>query len=52
MRDPALETRRKEELRSFVFLAIIMAPVLTFLFVAGYAFIVWMTQLVTGPPKV
>jgi nitrate reductase NapE len=52
MSDPVLETRRKEELRSWVFLAVIMAPVLTFLLVAAYGFVVWMTQLVTGPPRV
>jgi nitrate reductase NapE len=52
MPDPVLDTRRKEELRSFVFLAVVMAPVLSVILVSGYGFVVWMTQLVTGPPKV
>jgi len=28
----------------------ILAPVLAFLVVAGYGFLVWMVQLVAGPP--
>jgi nitrate reductase NapE len=42
--------RKKEELRSFLFLTAVMVPVLTVIVVAGYGFIVWMTQLVSGPP--
>jgi nitrate reductase NapE len=41
---------KTEEWRSFVFLAVVMAPVLASLIVAGYGFIVWMTQLLVGPP--
>jgi periplasmic nitrate reductase NapE len=41
---------KAEELRSFLFLTIVMAPALTFLLIAGYGFLVWMTQLVGGPP--
>jgi nitrate reductase NapE len=40
-----------EELRSFLFLTIVMAPALTFLLIAGYGFVVWMVQLVSGPPS-
>jgi periplasmic nitrate reductase NapE len=41
---------KAEELRSFLFLTIVVAPALTFLLVAGYGFLVWMIQLVHGPP--
>ena len=41
---------KTEEWRSFVFLAVVMAPVLASLIVAGYGFLVWMTQLLAGPP--
>lgn len=41
---------RKQELRSFLFLAIVMAPVLAVAIVGGYGFLVWMYQLVAGPP--
>ena len=41
---------RRDELRSFLFLTIVMAPALAVLVVGGYGFIVWMSQLVGGPP--
>jgi len=46
----AVTYTRAEELRSFLFLTIVMAPALTFLLIAGYGFLVWMYQLVSGPP--
>lgn len=39
-----------QELRSFLFLSVFMAPALAVIVVAGYGFIVWMYQLVAGPP--
>ena len=36
--------RRREEFRSWLFLTVIMAPVLAVLIVSGYGFIVWMLQ--------
>lgn len=41
---------RKEELRSFVFLSVIIAPILAILLVASYGFIVWFYQILAGPP--
>lgn len=41
---------RQEELRSFLFFTVVMAPVLAVLIVGGYGFLVWMVQLVAGPP--
>ena len=38
----------QEELRSFLFLTIAMAPILAVAIVSGYGFAVWMYQLVTG----
>jgi nitrate reductase NapE len=48
-REPTMSTRQ-EELRSTLFLAVVMAPVLAVIVVAGYGFLVWMFQLVAGPP--
>lgn len=56
--DDALQARdhreppstRQEELRSFLFFTIVMAPVLAVVIVASYGFFVWMTQLLFGPP--
>lgn len=42
--------RKTEELRSFLFLTAVMVPVLSVIVVAGYGFLVWMTQLIGGPP--
>jgi nitrate reductase NapE len=36
--------RRREEFRSWLFLTVIMAPVLAVLIVSGYGFVVWMLQ--------
>jgi len=41
---------RKEERRSFLFLTVVMAPVLAVAIVTGYGFMVWMYQLLAGPP--
>lgn len=41
---------RSEELRSFLFLSVVMAPVIAGLLVAGYGFIVWVYQMFAGPP--
>jgi len=44
------EQRKTEERRSFVFLTVVMAPVLTVMVVSGYGFAVWIYQLLAGPP--
>lgn len=41
---------KAQELRSFLFLSVVMAPVIAGAVVAGYGFVVWMLQLVVGPP--
>jgi len=41
---------KAQELRAFLALSVVLAPVLAFAVVAGYGFLVWMYQLVTGPP--
>lgn len=45
------ESTRKAELRSFLFLTVVMAPILTVMIVGGYGFAVWMYQLIAGPPS-
>ena len=41
---------KTQEWRSFLFLSVVMAPVLAVIIVAGWGFLVWMFQLVAGPP--
>lgn len=44
---PATSTRQ-EEWRTFLFLALVTAPVLAVMVVGGYGFGVWMFQLLSG----
>ena len=58
MSQPALEPdksassrTRCEEIFAFVVLAVLIWPVLAVAFVGGYGFLVWMYQVVAGPPQ-
>lgn len=42
----------REELKAFLFLTVVLAPVLSVLIVAGYGFAVWIGQMLLGPPGV
>jgi periplasmic nitrate reductase NapE len=42
--------RRRRELWVFLFLTVVLAPVLAVAVVGGYGFMVWMYQLFAGPP--
>ena len=42
--------QKKEELRTFLFLTVVLVPGLSVIVVAGYGFIIWMSQLLMGPP--
>ncbi len=50
MKDGNASFTKAQELRSFMFLSVVMAPVLAVVIVSGYGFIVWMSQLLLGPP--
>lgn len=43
-------SRRRQELIAFVFLTVVLAPVLSVAIVGGYGFAIWMYQLLSGPP--
>jgi nitrate reductase NapE len=44
--------QKKTELRAFLFLTVILAPVLSIAIVGGYGFMIWIYQMVAGPPGV
>ena len=44
------EIRKSEELRSFLFLTVVMVPVLTVMIIAAYGFMVWVYQMLIGGP--
>jgi len=46
---PGTATKRRE-VAMFVLLAILIWPVLSIAIVGGYGFLVWMSQLILGPP--
>ncbi|GDY27028.1 MULTISPECIES: trimethylamine N-oxide reductase system protein TorE [unclassified Agarivorans] len=41
---------KSDEWKVFLFIAVILFPILAVAFVGGYGFIVWMLQILTGPP--
>jgi periplasmic nitrate reductase NapE len=43
---------RRQELRVFLFLTVLLFPALAVAIVAGYGFLVWIWQIFTGPPGV
>lgn len=48
MEESAVASTRQEEWRTFLFLAVVIAPVLAVMVVGGWGFLVWMYQLLTG----
>ncbi|EWH03280.1 periplasmic nitrate reductase, NapE protein [Halomonas sp. BC04] len=53
MEDPdtlAPEERKKKELKLFLFIAILLFPILAIALVGGFGFSVWIYQTFTGPP--
>ncbi|MXU66659.1 periplasmic nitrate reductase, NapE protein [Rhodobacteraceae bacterium KN286] len=40
-----------EEWRTFFILAVLLAPALAVAIVGSYGFIIWMSQLLLGPPS-
>ncbi|WP_163558427.1 periplasmic nitrate reductase, NapE protein [Halomonas sp. NO4] len=42
--------QKKQELLVFLFLALVLFPILAVLLVSGYGFAVWIFQIFTGPP--
>ena len=46
------EQQQKRELNTFLFLTIFLAPILAVAIVGSYGFIVWISQMVFGPPTV
>ena len=43
---------KKLEFRSFLLLGVVLAPVLAIAIVGGYGFVVWISQMLLGPPGV
>jgi len=44
------DMRRRWELAVFLFLTVVLAPVLAVAIVGGFGFVVWIWQMFNGPP--
>lgn len=44
------EREKTSELKAFVFLTVVMAPVLAGIVIGTYGLVVWIYQLFAGPP--
>jgi nitrate reductase NapE len=44
------EIEKKDEQKMFLFLTVVLFPFLSVAIVGGYGFIVWISQLLFGPP--
>ena len=50
MKDAETTVTKAQELRSFLLLSVVVAPVIAVAVVSGWGFLVWMYQLFAGPP--
>lgn len=48
----SMNVEKRRELAVFLFLTLMLAPLIAVLVVAGYGFVVWMYQMIAGPPAV
>lgn len=44
------ELQKKHERNTFIFLAVFLAPILSVITVTGFGFLVWISQIIFGPP--
>lgn len=42
--------QRRRELRAFLFLTVVLFPLLAVAIVSGFGFLVWIWQIFNGPP--
>jgi periplasmic nitrate reductase NapE len=49
-RNTSEQPTRRSEFVVFAMIAALIWPIVTFAIVGGYGFVVWMSQLVLGPP--
>ncbi len=47
---PSNNSSKRDETRLFVFLIVFLFPILSVALVSGYGFIVWIVQMIFGPP--
>lgn len=45
------QSNKKREIRVFLFLTVVLFPVLSIALMGGYGFVIWMSQIIFGPPS-
>jgi nitrate reductase NapE len=46
------ESSKTDERRAFILLVVFLAPFVSVAIVGGFGFLVWMSQIILGPPGV
>ena len=44
------ESTKKDERNMFLFITVVLFPILTVMLIGGYGFAVWILQMIYGPP--
>ncbi|ABD79346.1 periplasmic nitrate reductase NapE [Saccharophagus degradans 2-40] len=48
--DPAMQVEKRQERRMFMFITIVLFPLLSVMLVGGYGLLIWVSQMIWGPP--
>lgn len=51
MNEEVGQSVKRRELQLFLFITVVLFPLLAVITIAGYGFVVWMWQLIYGPPS-
>ena len=49
--DEKTQVCKKQERNAFLFIAIVLFPLLSVVLVGGMGFLIWITQIIFGPPS-
>ncbi|GGC80632.1 periplasmic nitrate reductase, NapE protein [Marinobacter halophilus] len=50
LQELAPEQRKRHEFRLFIFIIVFLFPILAVAVVGSYGFLIWMSQVIMGPP--
>ncbi|MBU2986761.1 periplasmic nitrate reductase, NapE protein [Saccharophagus degradans] len=48
--DSAMQVEKRQERRMFMFITIVLFPLLSVMLVGGYGLLIWVSQMIWGPP--
>lgn len=52
MEQPDSPKQKQQELRVFLFITVVLFPLLSIILVGGYGLLIWISQMIFGPPGV